>query len=332
MASAQNSDQNLDHTQAQGEEINGAEHSSDNAEARLDKPQSFSELTKLARESKSSWPEAVPGRKADKQFMVAIVIAIILIAGITMIGGYQEQLSVKLDQFKNEFVGQTSAPALNQSGLDGSNNELLAKFSQLETQLTALQTKVIELNTAVAELESTASTTAAISTENITPVDLASAQLTPRPLLEPEPEPKPEPVIPAPAPVEPVAKTPAPFEPIVRLPIPKEIQNPLNARPVEVSSTELSPTKITPTKIAPLDGSLWFINIGAFSDPTSAAKLLKKVQGVVENAQIQDIQVKNQTLYRIRAFDYISQDEAKRDAERLHSTLGLSGTWISKEK
>ncbi|MBV1932282.1 MAG: SPOR domain-containing protein [Porticoccaceae bacterium] len=322
MANAENSD----HKQDQDEEINGAEQSSDKAEARLDKPQSFSELTKLARESKSSWPETVPGRKADKQFMLAIIIAIILISGITLIGSYQEQLSIKLDQFKNEFVNQSNAPALNQSGPDRTSNELLAKFTRLETQITALQTKVTELKTAVVELESAAQPTPIISTESVTPVDLASAQPGPKPPSEPKPKlkpkPKPEPVITAPGPVEPTAKTPAPLEPLVRLPIPKEIQNPLDT----------TPTNVSPTNIAPRDQSPWLINIGAFSDPTSAAKLLKKVQGVVANAQIQDIQVKNQTLYRIRAFGYISQDEAKRDAERLHSRLGLSGTWISKEK
>lgn len=311
MASTQNSN----HNQDQGEEIDDTKQGSDQVEARAGKPQSFSELARIARESKSSWSEAVPGRKADNQVMLAIVIAIILISGITLISGYQEQLSVKLDAFKTEFPDKNETPVLSESGLNSATNALLVTITQLETQVAELQAKIIELNTTVAELESLAQTAPAISTGSVTHHQ-ESVPETPVPLHEPEPKS----AIEAPTIAEPAAKTPAPVKAIIQ--IQKETRMPVNGAPVSVS----------PTNTALLDESPWFINIGAFSDPTSAAKLLKKVQGVVENAQIQDIQVKNQTLYRIRAFGYISQDEARRDAERLHSTLGLSGTWISKDK
>lgn len=314
----------------------------DQDETNAGKPHSFSELARLARESKSSWDDAVPGRKADKQFLLAIAIAIVVVSGLTLISGYQGQLSVKSDTVNAEFSAYNNAPALAEPALltepalsesepNAVTNPLLAEITRLNTRIAALQAQIIELNTAVAELESTAQAASAISTESIPALDRESPSLTPEPPYKPEPEPKPkpelksEPVIKAPAIVEPATKKPAPV--MVTAPISKEIGAPANLVPATIA-----PPNAVPADTASLAESPWFINIGAFSNSTSAAKLLSQVQGVVANAAIQDIQVKNQTLHRVRAFGYASRDEAKRDAQRLQSKLGLSTTWINKEK
>lgn len=316
----------------------------DQDETNAGKPLSFSELARLARESKSSWDGAVPGRKADKQFLLAIFIAIVVVSGLTLISGYQEQLSVKLDAFTADFSDKNNPPALTEPALDesepgGASNPLLAKITRLDNRIAALQAQIIELNAAVAELEATALAASAISTESISALDQESASLTPKPPPEPKPEPKPkpkpkprlsEPVIETPTIAEPVTKRSAPVT--VTAPISKEIGAPANLVPASIAPVNGAPANTAPVNTVSLAGRPWIINIGAFSNSTSAAKLLSEARGVVANAEIQDIRVKNQTLYRVRAFGYVSRDEAKRDAERLQSKLGLSVTWINEEK
>lgn len=76
----------------------------------------------------------------------------------------------------------------------------------------------------------------------------------------------------------------------------------------------------------------WSINVGTFSDRRSAEKLLAKVQGIVERAEIQTITADNRSLYRIRAIGYRSRRAAELQAQSLQAAIGLSGLWIDQRE
>ncbi len=76
----------------------------------------------------------------------------------------------------------------------------------------------------------------------------------------------------------------------------------------------------------------WSINVGTFSDRRSAEKLLTKVQGIVERAEIQTITADNRSLYRIRAIGYRSRRAAELQAQSLQAAIGLSGLWIDQRE
>ena len=98
-----------------------------------------------------------------------------------------------------------------------------------------------------------------------------------------------------------------------------------------------TPQKTVSSTPKPVVGAIptpgtWFVNIGTFSNRTSAEKQLAAVQAIVKKAQLQNVTVDKRVLYRVRASGYSSQPDAERHAQRLQSALKLDGTWVGQKK
>ena len=272
---------------------NGYVHSNDSPDTQPGESAVFSELSRLARESKSSWSNFATTPKSDRKFIQLIIITIILLSVITLIAGYRApSLSLNLDLFADklseisEFLFTSEDEALVVVSQDPQQQQ---KITQLESQVTGLKEKASQLKARVAELEMVA--LGSLESPSLGD-DTSSGQQILR--LKPEPVSIPE----SPLDPNPVSNTPILLKPVIA---PGQSQGD------------------------------WFINVGTFSDQAAAESLLAKVQTVLKRAQLQEIQVKNKSLHRIRASGYASQSGAQNQAQRLRSELGLS-TWVAKVK
>ncbi len=291
-----------------------------------DKAANFSELTRIAKESKSAWPEISSVPKSERNFLLLIVIAVILISGITLIVGYRTQLSANLVSLSKELgevreslfsiTGNTTPPK-------NISSDSISKTAALEFQLTVLKAKVGQLKARIAELEAAAQTQqknpASALTNKASPATDQSIPVDSR--LVPS----------SPAPVSPssIVTTIAPkaVQPVFLET--KEKSKSLTNSSTPKNMSTAAPVATRPPKVPPQKPGLWFINIGTFSDRASAEKLLAKVQVVLKNSVLQTVNVDNRSLHRIRAIGYQSNADAKNDAQRLKSELGLGNTWIA---
>ena len=117
----------------------------------------FSELSRLARESKSSWSNFATTPKSDRKFIQLIIITIILLSVITLIAGYRApSLSLNLGFFTDryskisEYLFATEDEVL---VLDNQNPQQQQKIAQLESQVAGLKEQANQLKTRNAELE-----------------------------------------------------------------------------------------------------------------------------------------------------------------------------------
>jgi cell division septation protein DedD len=263
----------------------------------------FSELNRLARESKSSWSDFAPTPKSDRNFLRLIIIAIILISGVTLVVGYRSPASLNLN-FLAEKLSQVSEYLFTGNFTSNDENPVMVeenskqqtKITALESQVAGLKANEAQFKSRIAELEVSAQPTRVLSEppsvdSDMTP-RLQRTSPTTEPKSEPEAEPEPEPEL----------------------------------RPALTDKTPIQPAVETAQFLGD-----WFINVGTFSDRAAAETLLAKVQTILKTAQLQEVRVNNRLLHRIRASGYASQSSAQDQAQRLHSEFGLN-TWVAKEK
>lgn len=261
--------------------------------------EAFAELNRLARESTSSWSEEAPGHKTDRAFLLLIVIAIILLSGLTMIASYREQLSEKFEQ----LMARTSQLAtvdtatdnrvpVQPSGNDSAvttdaptTSELEKKVKSLEQRLALLQHKLDMLETGT-PASRTASPDASVS---VSRVELDAARPPPKSGLVP---------------------------------------SDAGTKQTQTSAAQ-SPAEVAASAITEMPGANnWYINLAAYSRRSSAKPLLERARQIAD-ADIQEVKSGAGTVYRVRAIGYPSPGEARKDARRLESSLGLKDTWIS---
>ena len=259
--------------------------------------EAFAELSRLARESTSSWEEDVPGRETDRAFLLLIVIAIILLSGIIMVGNYRQQISDKFDELKvlthqpvtvekdtdNRVQGQLLGGNGQVTTGVPSGAELERKVRNLEDRLARLQQKMDRLEASSATIVKTP------------PGSTPASTIT---LLEELPKQRPELIQTQPEPA--AAKAPGTDQ---------------------VTKRGSSPEPLPET-------NHWYINLAAYSQLASAKPLFERTQQIA-TADIQKVISGTRTVYRVRAIGYPSAKEARKDAQRIESLLGLKGTWIS---
>ena len=73
----------------------------------------------------------------------------------------------------------------------------------------------------------------------------------------------------------------------------------------------------------------WFVNLGTFSERTSAENLHKRARTVETDAEIITITANQRPLYRVRISGFDSQQTAELKAQELQTILSLSGIWIA---
>lgn len=311
---------------------------------RSSKSEAFAELSRLARESTSSWSENVPGRQTDRAFLLLIVIAIILLSGIIMIAGYREQLTEKFDELKaltsqsNLETGTESRVSTQPPMADRSVNtkaptsaELELKLANLEERLALLQHKLDMLETSAPPRDITTpkSTPAGLTTLD----DELPRQQPELILAEPEPDQTSTNILPARVETSESAMPPAsetadehssmtttPTKPAATIP----------ALAPDVSEAGVADQKMklegSPDTLSPTNN--WYINLAAYSQQSSAKPLYERARKIAK-ADIQEVVSGTRTVYRVRAIGYPSAEEAREDTRRLESLLGLKDTWVS---
>ncbi|MBV1932703.1 MAG: SPOR domain-containing protein [Porticoccaceae bacterium] len=73
----------------------------------------------------------------------------------------------------------------------------------------------------------------------------------------------------------------------------------------------------------------WFVNLGTFSERTSAEKLHERATAIETGAEIITILANQRPLYRVRVSGFASQHTAELKAQELQTILSLSGIWIA---
>ena len=272
----------------------GYVHSNDSPDTQPGESAVFSELSRLARESKSSWSNFATTPKSDRKFIQLIIVTIIIVSVITLIAGYRApSLSLNLGFFTDKFSEISEYLFATEDKvrvLDNQDPQQQQKITQLESQVVGLKEQANQLKARITELEMAAQ--ASLESPPLG-ADNSSRQrtlsLVPKPESISESAPALDP--------DPASDTPILLKPVIA---PSQNQGD------------------------------WFINVGTFSDQAAAETLLAKVQTVLKRAEIQKTKVGSQALHRIRASGYASQSDAQNQAQRLHSELGLS-TWVAKK-
>ena len=312
--------------------------------------EAFAELSRLARESTSSWSENTPGRNTDRAFLLLIVIAIFLLSAIIMITSYRQQLSEKFDELialtshTDSAGAKTSLAAPTQTlDRDGSGSSALPSSIELELKVKNLEERMALLQQQLARLEtSPRSPASAPAAQAILDVN-AQTQDPATVLTETEPAQVPANTLQAPA--SQTADTATPFTREAKAagesappaaPVGREtdrdstpavtIKPEPAAGSKAVVTTETAGTALQ-SKSAALDGD-WYINLAAYSQEAAAKPLYERARKFAR-ADIEEVISGSRTVYRVRAVGYPSPQAARKDAQRLESLLNLKGTWVS---
>lgn len=312
---------------------------------RSSKSEAFAELSRLARESTSSWSENVPGRQTDRAFLLLIVIAIILLSGIIMIAGYREQLTEKFDELKaltsqsNTLNSGTESHMSTQPPMSGqpintktpSSAELELKLANLEERLALLQRKLDMLETSAPPRDITTpkSTPAGLTTLD----DELPRQQPELILAEPEPDQTSTNILPArdetsESAMPPASETADEHSSMTTTPTKPAATIPALAPDVSEAGVADQKMKLegSPDTLSASNSS--YINLAAYSQQSSAKPLYERARKIAK-ADIQEVVSGTRTVYRVRAIGYPSAEEAREDTRRLESLLGLKDTWVS---
>lgn len=290
--------------------------------------EAFAELSRLARESRSSWAENTPGRNTDRAFLLLIVIAIIVLSGIIMIAGYRQQLSEKFGALvtrASETDGADAstslavpAQAVDGGGSGNSNSpssvELELKVKNLEERMALLQQKLTRLETRTQpEVSAPAhqTTPTAANTRTGDPVTVES---------ETEPALVGANTAPATTSAGASAPTTAADPDADRQSTPTV---PIGPDPVATRTAGSAAESQSATA-----ASGWYINLAAYSRQASAKPLYERARKIAR-ADIQEVVTGAGTIYRVRAVGYPSPEAARQDARRIESLLGLKDSWVS---
>ena len=76
---------------------------------------------------------------------------------------------------------------------------------------------------------------------------------------------------------------------------------------------------------------LWFVNLGTFSERSSAESLKQRAAAIYAKVELVTVQANQLSLYRVRASGFPSQQAAELKAQQLQAALELGGVWVAEQ-
>ena len=93
----------------------------------------------------------------------------------------------------------------------------------------------------------------------------------------------------------------------------------------------VEPEPATATEPPPAPTGSWFVNVAAYSKPSTADDMAGKLRDEGLNAITQTVESGGRTLYRVRAVGFASQSEARDIAEELELQYSTGPLWVGKD-